>query len=182
MNEEIFDVVNERDEVIGQRSRSEVHRRGLRHRATHVLLFNRRGEVFLQKRSLAKDCFPGTWDSSASGHLDVGETYDACAVREVREELGLALDGVPERLFKLAASPDTGWEFVWVYRGNAEGPFRLHPEEIDCGEWCAPERLEEWLRTRPEEFASAFRLVWAEYRRRRAEPGAAGPAEIPDAT
>ena len=50
MGEEIFDVVNERDEVVGQAARSEVHRRKLKHRAVHVLVFNSRGEVFLQKR------------------------------------------------------------------------------------------------------------------------------------
>ena len=47
MSEEIFDVVNERDEVIGQKPRSEVHARGLLHRAVHVLVFNARGEIFL---------------------------------------------------------------------------------------------------------------------------------------
>src|SRR5712664_3360101 len=105
--EEIFDVVNECDEVIGQERRSEVHRLGLQHRAVHVLIFNARGEVFLQKRSMKKDTFPGVWDSSASGHLDVGETYDACAVRESREELGLSLAVTPARLFKIAACPET---------------------------------------------------------------------------
>jgi isopentenyldiphosphate isomerase len=166
MSEEWFDVVNEADEVVGQKSRSEVHRLSLKHRAVHVLVFNRHGEIFLQKRSMTKDCFPGKWDSSASGHLDVGESYIACAVRESREELGLELSEAPERLFKLAASAQTGWEFVWIYRCRDEGPFRLHPEEIERGEWCAAERLEEWLSSRPEDFASAFRLVWSEYRRR----------------
>ena len=165
MSEEYFDVVNEADEVIGQQPRSEVHRLALKHRAVHVLVFNRHGDLFLQKRSMLKDCFPGAWDSSASGHLDVGESYDACAERETREELGLELNEAPERLFKLAASAETGWEFVWVYRCQAEGPFRLHPEEIERGEWCTTVRLEEWLRTRAEDFASAFRLVWCEYRR-----------------
>src|SRR3954468_19781087 len=126
MAEEIFDVVNERDEVIGQERRSEVHRLGLQHRAGHLLVFNGRGEVFLQKRSMAKDTFPGAWDSSASGHLDTGETYDDCAVREVREELGLSLAEPPRRLFKLAACLETGQEHVWVYRHKAEGPFQLH--------------------------------------------------------
>src|SRR6476661_7514198 len=107
MNEEIFDVVNEHDEVIGQERRSEVHRLGLQHRAVHVLVFNARGDVFLQKRSMKKDTFPGAWDSSASGHLDTGETYDACALRELREEIGLKVEQVPEKLFKLAASPET---------------------------------------------------------------------------
>ena len=66
MKEEIFDVVNDRDEVIDCQPRSEVHRLGLKHRATHVLVFNSRGEVFLQKRSMKKDRQPGVWDSSAS--------------------------------------------------------------------------------------------------------------------
>src|SRR5213593_3474588 len=100
MSEEIFDVVNERDEVIGQQVRHEVHRLGLKHRAVHVLVFNTRGEIFLQKRSLKKDRQPGLWDSSASGHLDSGETYDACALRELREELGLELSAPLERCFK----------------------------------------------------------------------------------
>src|SRR3954471_12901888 len=116
MSEEIFDVVNERDEVIGQERRSEVHRLGLQHRAVHVLVFNRRGEVFLQKRSLKKDTFPGAWDSSTSGHLDQGEDYDACALRELWEEIGLKLMQPPVRCFKIDACRETGQEFVWVYR------------------------------------------------------------------
>ena len=89
MKEEIFDVVNEQDEVVGRQSRGEVHRLGLMHRAVHVLVFNAAGQIFLQKRSMKKDRQPGLWDSSASGHVDSGEDYDACAVREVREEIGL---------------------------------------------------------------------------------------------
>src|SRR5882762_9211354 len=123
MSEEIFDVVNERDEVIGRQPRSEVHRLGLLHRAVHVLVFNARGQVFLQKRSMSKDKSPGLWDSSASGHLDCGEDYDACAVRELREEIGLRLNAPLQKLFKLAAGPETDREFVWVYRGEGEGPF-----------------------------------------------------------
>src|SRR5258707_11287088 len=103
MNEEIFDVVNERDEVLAQKPRNEVHRLGLMHRATHVLVFNSRGQVFLQKRSMTKDRQPGLWDSSASGHVDSGEDYDACVVRELREELGLQASAIPQRLFKVAA-------------------------------------------------------------------------------
>ena len=160
MSEEIFDVCNERDEVIGQNTRSDVHRLGLMHRAVHVLVFNRRGEVFLQKRSMTKDTFPGAWDSSASGHLDTGEDYDACAVREVREELGIVMERPPERLFKIAACAETDQEHIWVYRHNCEGPFCLHPEEIEGGEWFTAAQIDEALRTRLHEFASAFVMVW----------------------
>ena len=160
LSEEIFDVVDDHDEVIGRRPRREVHELGLRHRAVHVLVFNAQAELFLQKRSMLKDCFPGAWDSSASGHLQPGETYDACAVREVGEELGLELKAVPDRLFKIAACPETGQEFVWVYRCEAEGPFRLQPEEIQCGGWFSHERIESWLQEAPGDFASGFVLVW----------------------
>ena len=164
MAEEIFDVVNEEDEVIGQKTRSEVHRLGLQHRAVHVLVFNARGQIFLQKRSLKKDRQPGLWDSSASGHLDTGEDYDACAVREVREEIGLRLSAAPRRLFKLGASPATDQEHVWIYRCEAEGPFELHPEEIESGEWFDTHELNRWMAERPGEFASAFVEIWRRVR------------------
>jgi isopentenyldiphosphate isomerase len=190
MPEEIFDVVNDRDEVIDHKPRSEVHRLGLLHRAVHVLVFNARGETFLQKRSMTKDREPGKWDSSTSGHLDSGEDYDVCAVRELREELGLDLGKTRltqrrkdaklksfsasfatsreatsasqpmQKLFKIDACPETDQEFVWVYRCRAEGPFRLHPDEIERGGWFAPDKISSWVAAKPEDFASAFRLIW----------------------
>jgi isopentenyldiphosphate isomerase len=160
MAEEIFDIVNERDEVVGRNTRREVHRLGLKHRAVHVLVFNARGEVFLQKRSMKKDLHPGVWDSSSSGHLDSGEAYDACAVREVREEIGLRLAEPPPRLFKIDACVETGWEFCWIYRCENEGPFTLHPDEIETGDWFAPDAVTKWVKEKPQDFASCFVLVW----------------------
>jgi isopentenyldiphosphate isomerase len=185
MSEEIFDIVNERDEVVGQNTRREVHARGLWHRAVHVLVFNARGEVFLQKRSMKKDIAAGKWDSSASGHLDSGEDYDACAVREVREELGLDLEHLAQRrkdaklkssfanfatlreesellekLFKIDARKETGWEFCWIYRCESEGPFVLHPDEIETGDWFTPDAVTKWVNEKPQDFASAFVLIW----------------------
>ncbi len=160
MPEEIFDVVNAEDQVIGRQPRSEVHRLGLMHRAVHVLVFNARREIFLQKRSMKKDRQPGLWDSSASGHVDSGEDYDTCAVRELGEELGLNVASVPQRLFKLAACPETDQEHVWVYRCTAEGPFTLHPDEIETGAWFTPDAVTAWMRSRPGDFASALRYLW----------------------
>jgi isopentenyldiphosphate isomerase len=126
----------------------------------HVLVFNSRGQVFLQKRSLAKDKSPGLWDSSASGHVDTGEQYDACALRELREELGLAPPQPLERLFKLAACEATDQEHVWIYRCEAEGPFTLHPQEIERGEWVAPEEVSRRIAGESGNFSSAFIDLW----------------------
>ena len=164
MSEEIFDVVDERDEIVGHAPRSEVHRLGLKHRAVHVLIFNSRGELFLQKRSMKKDCFPGAWDSSASGHLNLGEDYDACALREVSEELGVSLSECPRRLFKIAACPETGQEHVWIYRCVHDGPFVLNPDEIERGGWFKPEELRHWMSHAPADFAGALLLIWQRLR------------------
>lgn len=148
---------------MGRKPRGEVHARGLLHRAVHVLVFNSRGEIFLQKRSLKKDRQPGVWDSSCSGHVDSGETYDQTVVRELREEIGLNLAAPPERLFKIDACPETDAEFVWVYRCESNGPFQLHPDEIETGDWFAADYVPRWIAEKPQDFATAFVLIWKKY-------------------
>ena len=68
---ELLDVVNSDNQVIGQNTRGEIHRLNQRHRACHMIVFNSRGEVFVQQRSLSKDNSPGLWDSSSAGHVAI---------------------------------------------------------------------------------------------------------------
>lgn len=170
MSEEIFDVVDELDRVIGRETRGEVHRQGLRHRAVHVLVFNAQGRLFLQKRSASKDTFPGVWDSSASGHLCCGEDYDTCAMRELQEEIGLKIGAPPERLFKIDSCDKTGQEHVWVYRCLADGPLTPHPEEIERGDWFIPETITRWILEAPGDFVPAFPMIWEICQRRQLIP------------
>lgn len=160
--DEWFDVVNERDEVIRRATRREVHATGLWHRAVHILVFDGSGRVFLQKRSLLKDLSPGLWDSSCSGHLDAGEDYDTAAVRELGEEIGIRLapGEVPARWFRIDACVETGWEFVWVYRLRYEGALTLDPQEIQYGEWVAPDEVSRRVAARPEDYCPSFKLIW----------------------
>ncbi|MGB9602795.1 MAG: NUDIX hydrolase [Verrucomicrobiia bacterium] len=160
MSEEIYNVVDENDAVIGSAPRSEIHRLGLKHRAVHILIFNSSGEVFLQKRSMKKDRSPGVWDSSASGHVDRGETYDDAAMRELKEELGITGKIELKKRLKLNASPETDNEFVWVYTGLYEGEFNLNKDEISYGKWFHPKQIEEHLISSPHQFSDSFIAVW----------------------
>jgi isopentenyldiphosphate isomerase len=161
---EIFDVVDERDRVIRRALRAEVHADKLRHRAVHVLLFNGRGEVFVQKRAASKDTFPRCYDSSASGHLNSGEDYDTCARREIQEELGLVVP--PERLrkhFRIEAGEDTGWEFVWVYSVITDERPAINLEELESGEFGTLDQTKSTLAAHPERFARSFVRVFTEF-------------------
>ena len=99
---DIFDVVDMSDRVLRQEPRSVVHREKLLHRAIHVFVFNKAGQLYLQRRSMAKDTAPGKWMSSCSGHVDTGEDYDEATRRELIEELGLRHPVDLKRLLKEA--------------------------------------------------------------------------------
>src|ERR1043166_1441934 len=82
--------VDDRDRVIGRATRRACHtRRGLRHRAFLVMLFNAEGELLLARRHRSKWLWPGWWDGTVAGHVLVGETYASAARRRVFEELGV---------------------------------------------------------------------------------------------
>lgn len=162
--DELLDVVDALDRVTGQAARREVHARGLRHRAVHVFIVNGRGEIFLHRRSLSKDSFPGLWTSSCAGHVAAGDDYDVTALRELEEELGWQPEARPARLLKIEACAETGGEFVWIYSLRAEGPFALNPDEILQGGWFVPVAIDRWLAERPGEFAGSFRYLWPKVR------------------
>lgn len=97
---EILAVVNDKDEVIGEDKRSEIHKNELIHREICVFIINEKEEVLLQKR---KDL--NIWDASCSGHFPKEQNYVSAAKREVEEELGITLDEkdftqIDFRLFK----------------------------------------------------------------------------------
>ncbi len=161
--EELFDVVDENDQVTDRLTRSEVHAKNLYHRSVHALVFDSQQRIFLQLRNDDRDCDPGLWDSSVGGHLQAGEDYDQAIVREAREELGIELAAIPEKLFKLGAGPETAFEFCWVYRVHSDGPFRLDPAEAADGRWFSRQQLNNWLETTPESITSSFRKIWERY-------------------
>lgn len=130
---ELVDVVDEAGETVAVVTRREMRARRLPHRATYVLVFNRRGELFVHLRAPTKDVFPSHWDVAVGGVPAAGESFDAAARREVREELGVDIDPAP--LFPLRYADEATVVHGMVYRALHDGPFRLQAAEIVRGEF-----------------------------------------------
>lgn len=161
MPEEIFDVVDADDNVIGQAPRSEVHAKKLLHRAVNIFVFNSKGQLLLQKRSATKDEFPLCYTSSASGHLNAGESYDEAAPRELEEEL--RLKSPLEYLGKLPASPETAYEHSVLFRTVTDEQPVYHPEEIESGKYLYINEIESFITQQPDLFAPPFRELFRWY-------------------
>ncbi|WP_166825316.1 NUDIX hydrolase [Thalassoroseus pseudoceratinae] len=162
--EDIFDVVDAKDQVIRQELRSVVHREKLLHRAVHIFVFNASGELFLQLRSKTKDEYPSRFTSSASGHVDAGETYEIAAVRELREELGIT--GELEFLTKLPARKELANEHSALYRMTTEDELTLDTEEIAGGDFYPVAEIAAWILRDPHKFSPPFLVLFDWYRRR----------------
>ena len=111
--------------------------RRLPHRCVYVLVFDRRGRLFVHLRSGTKDVYPAHWDVAVGGVLAAGESFEAGARREAREELGVDLE--PIALFPVRYEDAATVVHGMAYRAVHEGPFRLQPEEIVRGEFLSLE-------------------------------------------
>jgi 16S rRNA (adenine1518-N6/adenine1519-N6)-dimethyltransferase len=161
---ESLQVVDEHDHPVRGVDRATVHAEKLLHRAVHIFVLNSAGEMFLQRRSYLKDTFPRKWDSSAAGHVDLAESYAACANRELMEELGLSAE--PLEIGQIPASEGTGHEFIRIYLARAEEIVELNDQEIETGGFFPLTMVDEWIQMRPEDFASGFLECYREVRGR----------------
>jgi 8-oxo-dGTP pyrophosphatase MutT (NUDIX family) len=130
--DEIVVIVDAHNHVVGAAPRRDMRARRLPHRSTYVLVFNSHGELYVQKRTLTKDVFPGYFDVAAGGVVLAGETYEQGAERELEEEMGIR--GIPlKRLFDFyfedAHTRLWGCAFSCTY----DGAIVLQEEEVESG-------------------------------------------------
>ncbi|WP_455354710.1 NUDIX hydrolase [Streptomyces sp. SYSU K217416] len=159
--DEILDIVDEEDRVVGRAPRGEATAKGLRHRCVFVLARDGDGRVFVHRRTATKLVFPSMYDMFVGGVVGAGESYDEAALREAEEELGVSGLPWPVPRFKFLYEDGTHTWWSYVYEVRCDLPVNPQVEEVAWYDFL-PEaeverRLEEWAWT-PDGLAAYHRL------------------------
>jgi isopentenyl-diphosphate delta-isomerase len=167
MSSKIF-VVDENDEPVGEFPEQEVWEHGLPHRIVRIMLEDEKHRILLQKRSMNMKTFPGYWDHSAAGHVEIGETYAQAAQRELSEELGLT--GV--KLQEVARyQTNTVYMGKKLHRFNAlykevvssSVPLTLQQSEVDEAKWFTLAEIRELIARTPAVVTGGLSRVITEF-------------------
>lgn len=168
MSEEMFDLVNEEGEVIGQAPRSRCHGDpSLLHQVAHVFVINDENELALQLRPSHKKIQPDRWDTSVGGHLDSGETPEQAAYREMKEELGV--EAPLELLYRYVWRTEIESELVYTYLCKYSGELHPHPTELAEARWWKSDEIEGNLGSGL--FTPNFEVEWNKLKQWKAENG-----------
>lgn len=142
MNDEYLDLVNEQDEVIGKKPRSEVYAEGLSNfRVVNAFVVNSKGQLWIPRRAATKRIFPSCLDMSMGGHVESGETYEESFTREVVEELGIDTNTTSWKLLGHLTPKDGVAAFMNVYEIHAEEVPKFNPDDYTEYSWLTPEEL-----------------------------------------
>jgi len=146
--DELFPIVDEEGNQTGLAPRRVCHdgKSMLLHPVVHLHLFDRDGNLYLQKRAATKDLLPGCWDTSVGGHISPGEAVEDALKRETLEELGL-------KLFDYRFNKKYVWqshrerELVYSFTGQSDENPVPDPGEIDEGRFWSISEIQEALGT-----------------------------------
>ena len=143
--DELLDIVDEHDRVVGQATRAEAYARGLRHRCAALLVRDAAGRIFVHRRTARKLVFPSLYDMFVGGVVGAGETYDEAALREAEEELGVSGLPAPVPLFRfLYRSSEHAW-WSAIYEIRCDVPVNPQVEEVAWYAFLTEEELRERL-------------------------------------
>ncbi len=165
-------LVDEGDIAIGVMEKMEAHRRGLLHRAFSIFLFNSKGEVLLQRRSLTKYHSPGLWTNTCCSHPAQGESIEMAANRRLLEEMGMTctMHKAFDFIYKAELDSDLiEHEFDHVFFGTTDQAPVINLDEVAEWKWVPiydvyidvqfnPVRYSEWFKIALPEVMSHVKL------------------------
>ncbi|MBP7006869.1 MAG: NUDIX domain-containing protein [Candidatus Pacebacteria bacterium] len=152
-------VVNEQDEIIGHKDRSEKTLEDII-RITAIWITDRDGNILLAQRSFSKKDNPGKWGPAVAGTVEEGESYEENAYKELREELGLE-NFILNPLKKILYTSSTGRKYCYFFGLEIpqETKIEIQKDEVEQVKWLSKRELKEHLKNKPEDFVQAFSIL-----------------------
>lgn len=167
MMEEQVILVNEKDEPIGLSEKQKAHESGALHRAISVFIFNKKGELLIQKRALSKYHGAGLLTNTCCTHPRDGETNLECAHRRLKEEMGFET-GLEERFsFIYKSEVENGLienEFDHVFFGVYEGEKNINKDEAEDCIFVSLDKVIADAENQPEKYSIWFRIIIGKFR------------------
>ncbi|MCS7203469.1 MAG: NUDIX domain-containing protein [Thermodesulfovibrio sp.] len=159
--EDFLEVVDKEGKVLSLAPKSLIHKNpSMLHKVVHVIVFNSKGEILLQKRSYHKDVVVEKWNTSVEGHVMPGESLFAAAKRKLFEELGILTDSI-FFLFTYIFSNDFESELVYTYFTVHDGPFNFNRKEVREIAFWRIDDIQKQLKT--DIFTDSFRQEFINY-------------------
>jgi len=116
IEDEYLDLVDENDNVIGKKRRSDVYKENLNNiRVINAFLINEKGQIWIPRRSRDKRIFPSCLDMSVGGHVESGETYEEAFARETKEEINIDVSSVEYKELGAVTPKEGVFAFMKVY-------------------------------------------------------------------
>ena len=135
MPEEMIDIVDDDDKLIGRVLWKEMHDKKLTHRSSNIFVFNSKGELYVHKRNNKLPLYPGKYDVKFGGILKAGESYEDGAKRELKEEAGIDCELEFMFNFKFRSKENNGNRKV--YKCVFDGKMTLDKAEVEAGEFMS---------------------------------------------
>lgn len=141
--EEVLDLVDEQDNVIGSVTRKEVYAQGLRnYRVIHAFIINSEGKIWIPRRVETKKLYPGGLDYSIAGHVESGETYEEALVKEAQEEANLDLEKISYReIAQFNPHTHDVHCFQRVYEIKSDEAPNYNRDDFSGYEWLTPQEV-----------------------------------------
>lgn len=155
--DEILDIVDANDNVIGADTRENVHEKYEIHRGVHVFITGDTGKLLLQKHSKQKSDRPGFWDASIGAQVLSGETYEDAARREAYEELKIRDLGL-QYIAKYKSFSDRQREIRVLYSAVHNGPFRPDPAEVAEVDFFTIDEIQRMIDDEKVKFTTGFTI------------------------
>ena len=139
-NAEMMPVTEPGGIVVGRACRGFIHGGSLLlHPVVHLHIINRQSKIYLQRRGMDKELYPGLWDTAVGGHVDYGELLETALYREASEELSFSAFN-PIYLKTYLWESSTEKELVNVFAAVGNFKIDVSNEEVsECRYWSMEE-------------------------------------------